>query len=78
MHTRMTNFNNKLISLNYNQVGLILVHNTFDALLEFFNNAYGTLLKKKIPTIFLSFSKAFDIVDNGTFMRKLEFYGFRS
>ena len=71
------NFNNKLIFQNSTQFGLILGHNTSEALLEFFDNAYGTILKKKVLAIFLYFSKAFDTVYNGIFMRKLELYDFR-
>ena len=78
MHSRLTRYidHNNLITKH--QFGFQTGLNTNDAILEFLDNAYHSLDKKKfLLAIYLDFSKAFDTVNHNILLLKLDNFGIR-
>ena len=75
---RITNFIDKFNLLDDRQFGFRQGRSTSDAIFTFLEYIYKNLDKKKhVVSIFIDFSKAFDLVDHHILLCKLHHFGFR-
>ena len=78
MHYRLTTFLNTHNIIANSQYGFRAGHSCEHALLEAQSKITGALERKQIALLLLiDFSKAFDMVDHGILLNKLEHYGIR-
>jgi len=78
MATRLLSYMRKFNILTPNQFGFTKGRSTVDAILSFINLIHTALNDKKhVVSIFVDLKKAFDTVNHGILMSKLECYGLR-
>ena len=78
MHFRLTTFLNRHKIISSSQYGFRAGHSCEHALLDAQNRISKALNRKQIALLLLiDFSKAFDMVDHGILLNKLEHYGIR-
>ena len=78
IHKRVTSFLKQFDLLYHDQYGFQSKKSTTDAILKFTDKCYDALNNKKaLISVYIDFSKAFDTVDHGILLKKLEYYGFR-